>query len=1150
VQKVTIITISVQMVTIGTGSFHRRVLMNFQKKSIDAKESRLLEQAIAALESRRSLLGDEIVDAALNAMREKLAGIHTHVAHEPQQRKLITVLFADISGFTAMAETMDHEIVNDVINSLWSRVDKAILDHGGQIDKHIGDAIMALYGTPAAREDDPERAIRSALQIQSEIFEWKAQLSQSISAYDSQIQNIQLRIGVNTGPALLGTVGLTNEYTAIGDAVNLANRLETAAPKGGILISHETHELVRGVFDVTELAPITVKGKSEPIRVFTVQSVKPRSFRDTTRGLEGIETRTIGREKELALMKSAFEDTANSKQTHLVTLVAEAGTGKSRLLYEFGRWLEALDQSIHIFKGRAVQESKHVPYSLLRGILSSSFDIHENDRAAVARQKLEQGIQLISSDTETALQHAHFIGHLIGLDYSTSPYLKGILDDARQIRDRAFHYATQLFSSIAQQHALVIFLEDIHWADAGSLDFFETFMEKKPDLPVLIVNLTRSTLFEGRPDWGTGPVQTLRLDLLPLSNADTRRLISEILQKVPEVPEAIMDLIVNKAEGSPFYVEELIKVLIEGKVIIRGEDRWSVELKRLSNLKVPPTLTGLLQARLDGLIPNVRETLQQASVVGRVFWMDIVDHMRNPEIQLADNEVSILDRMGILRSKELVYPFEETGAEESSEFIFKNQILHDVTYETVLLRHRPLYHSQAAEGLVEVGGERINEFAGRVGEHYERAEAWINAAEWYARAGRQAQNTYAPNSAIHYYKKALDFLNKHGGQEHIQLKLDVMQRMGEVMNWQARYSDAVEIYNAMLIEAESAGEVATQSRALLSRSSSQSYQGDHQASLENAIRAEKLARSANAKPELAKALRIQGSAHFRLGETQTALSQAEQSFSMFTELDDHSETARCLNLIAAVHYVSGRLDDAEYSWEKALKIFQDLGNRQEGMDLLSNLGVVADGRGDYETAFQRYDKALAIARETGYKDGEIVFLTNRGSEHVALENYEAAEDDLKQAIQLAGITGSWCMPSAFDQRAQALIGLGRYEEAFYSARQALVLGEEDETPEYIGMVWRTMGKICAATNDVVRFSDWETHQMGEYDAETCFSKSAAIFVESDIELEHAHTLREWARYKFKSGEKEQGEKMWQKARDIFTELGAQMEVERMHTMPG
>ena len=1125
--------------------------MNSLSNPTSHQDRELLERAIAALESNRALLGNDVVDFALATLREKITGADTdrRVSREPQQRKLVTVLFADVSGFTAMAETMDHEIINTVINSLWSRVDKAIQDQGGRIDKHIGDAVMALYGTPTAHEDDPVRAIRSALQIQSEIQDWKTEQSEALPNFKTQIQNIQLRIGINTGPALLGTVGTVGEYTAIGDTVNLANRLETAAPRGGILISNDTHKHVRGVFDVTTLEPIMVKGKSEPVQVYTVNGIRPRSFRDTTRGLEGVETRTIGREAELVQMKAAFEKTADLHLTHLITLVAEAGIGKSRLLFEFGKWLDTQEKSALLLKGRATQETAQIPYALLRGILSSSFEIQESDRAATARQKLEQGILKYATIKENATVYAHFIGHLIGLDYSTSPHLKGILGDARQVRDRAFHYATQLISDIAQQQTVVVFLEDIHWADAGSLDFFEYLMNKRTDLPLLIIGLTRSTLFEHRTDWGTGPVQNLSLNLLPLSEADTRRLVAEILQKIPEVPEAIMELIVKKADGSPFYVEELIKVLIEGGVIVRGNEQWSVALERLSDLKVPATLTGLLQARLDSLSSNVRETLQQASVVGRVFWTDIVGHMHNPELQIPESMVPVTDRLGTLRAKELIYRYEESASKEALEFIFKNQILHDVTYESVLLRLRPVYHVQAAEGLVEVGAERANEYAGRVGEHYERAGEWLKAADWYARAGRQAQSTYASDSAINYYQKAIGYLKEYGGSEQLAQKLEVFLRLGEVLNWQARYSDAVENYEAMLKTAEENSDLIAQSRALQSLATSLSYQGDHRASLERAMRAETLAQSANAQLEVARAFWMQGSARYRLGESQAALTLGEQALEICTELNNQNEMARSLNLLGAAHYVSGRYEKAEDCWSNALKIFQDLGNRQQGMDLLSNLGVIADARGDYESAFQRYDNALTIAREIGYRDGEIAFLTNRGGEQAALKNYEAAEADLRQAIQLAGITGSWCMPLTFNYRAEALIGLGRYDEAFYSARQALILGEEDKTPEYIGMAWRTLGMICDRIDDVVRFSDWETHQPGEYDAETCFSKSVKIFADAEIEMERARTFREWARYEFKRGNKESGAAKWNEAREIFTSLGAQMEVERMKQLP-
>jgi class 3 adenylate cyclase/predicted ATPase len=1125
--------------------------MNSLDKPTRSKERADLEQAIAALEEKRSVLGSEIVDIAITSMREKLAGLSpgSRVTHEPQQRKLVTILFADVSGFTAMAERMDHELVSTVINSLWSRVDKAIHDHGGRIDKHIGDAVMALFGTPTAREDDPERAIQAAMQIQAEVRSWKKELTKLASNQQSQAKNIRLRIGINTGPALLGTVGTIGEYTAIGDTVNLANRVESAAPLDGILISHNTYQHVRGIFDVTALEPITVKGKSEPIQVYTVNGLKPRSFRVTTRGLEGVETRTIGREDELSKMKTAFENSVDRRQTHLVNIVADAGIGKSRLLFEFGKWLDVQERRIHIFKGRATQEMAQVPYALLRDILSSSFNIQDNDRSAVVRQKLEQGILNYTGNKKKANLYAHFIGHLIGFDFSKSRHLKGILGDARQIRDLAFHYASQLFTDITRQQAGVIFLEDIHWADKGSLDFFSHLMDSQPDLPLFIIGLTRSTLFEQRPDWGAGSVQSLRLDLLPLTEADGQLLVAEILQKVPDIPHALMDLIIKKAEGSPFYIEELIKILMEGGVIIRGADTWRVEMARLSELKVPATLTGLVQARLDSLNINLRETLQQASVVGRIFWTNVVENMHDPENETLAPSTAIYDKLNSLRAKELVYRYDESGSTEMPEYIFKNTILHDVTYESVLLKLRPVYHVQAAQGLIEISGERVSEYAGRVGEHYERAGEWLESAEWYARAGRQAQDTYEPDAAVDYYQKALSFLNENGGPEQTPQRLGICSRLGEVLNWKAQYTDAVEIYNLMLKIAEESGNVVVQSRALQGRATSLGYLGDHRASLESAIAAEALARNVDAQMEIAKALWTQGSARFRLGESHTALALGEQSLKIATELDNANEMARSLNLLGAVQYVSGKYEQAESYWTSALTIFQELGNRQLEMDLLSNLGVIADARGDYDNAFQRYNSALKIAREIGYRDGEIVFLSNRGIEQVALKNYAEAETDLQEVIRMAGATGSWCLPNTYNYYAEALLGLDKDELAIYAAQQALSLGIEDGTPENIGGAWRSLGMVAGKTGKTIKLRDKETGQLMDFDARTSFAKSEKVFAEAEINGERARTLREWARYELKNGDKKQGKTLWKKSRDLYVKLGAQLEVDRMNELP-
>jgi tetratricopeptide (TPR) repeat protein len=569
-------------------------------------------------------------------------------------------------------------------------------------------------------------------------------------------------------------------------------------------------------------------------------------------------------------------------------------------------------------------------------------------------------------------------------------------------------------------------------------------------------------------------------------------------------------------------------------------------MEKLFDLNVPATLTGVLQARLDSLKTNVRETLQQASVVGRIFWTPVVEHMRNPETQVAEVSTPLAERLGALRTKELIFPYGELSSSETPEFIFKNAILHNVTYESVLLRLRPIYHLQAAEGLIRLGGERASEYAGRVGEHYEQAGELLKAAEWYAYAGKQAQDTYEPDAAVGYYQKALKFLNEMVGSDQISQQLDIFAWLGEVLNWQARYTDAADTYMAMLNLAEDHQDMIAQSRAMQGLATSQNYQGDHRTALDSATRAESLARAVDARMELAKALWTQGSARYRLGEPRAALALGEQALILSTELDNPNEMGRSLNLLGAAHYVLGQYTQAESYWENALKIFRELGNRQQGMDLLSNLGVIADARGDYDTAFQRYHSALEIAREIGNRDGEISILSNRGIELVALKNYAAAESDLRQVIRLTGITGSWCLANTYNYYAEALLGLGRFEEATFAAQQGLAQSIEDASPENIGGAWRALGLVASKTGKAIRIKDRETHQSIDNDAHACFAKSEKIFAEAEINGERARTLREWARHEFKTGNKQRAAKMWQDARDIFATIGAEMEVQRMN----
>ncbi len=1118
-------------------------------------EREQLEQAIAALEAQRAMLGEAVVNAALAPMREKLAALQAQSPAAEQQRKQVTVLFADVSGFTAMSETMDPEEVSETMNALWTRLDRAIIDQGGRIDKHIGDAVMALFGVPTAQENDPERAIHAALAMQAEIAQWKSEsgsLAGQPSPRSASVANLQMRIGINTGPVLVGAVGTTGEYTAMGDTVNLASRLEHAAPVGGILISHDTYRHVRGIFDVLPLAPISVKGKAEPIQVYVVREAKPRAFRMTTRGIEGIETRTIGREAELGHLQAARSAARDDRRTHLVTLVAEAGTGKSRLLYEFQNWLELLPERTLLFKGRATQEMQRLPYALIRNVFASRFEIQDSDRAAVARDKLERGIiEVMSAEDADTSMRAHFIGHLIGFDFSSSPHLQGILGDARQIRDSAFHYTAQFFKAVTRDHMAVLLLEDIHWADDGSLDLIDHVTHEQPDLPLLIIAATRPTLFERRRAWGQGPTTHLRLDVQPLSEQDSRRLVGEILRKAPEIPPALQDLIVGRAEGSPFYVEELIKKLIEDQVIMTGEERWHVELGRLAEVRVPATLTGLIQARLDGLPAPERETLQQASVVGRVFWDNVVARLGRPEASSHEPPAATSERLNALRGKELIFRREASAFAEAREYIFKHAILHDVTYESVLKRLRREYHARVAASLIELSGERVGEYAGRIGEHYERADEWALAAEWYGRAGKQAQDTYAPEAAIGYYQKALEFWKKGAGLPVGQAvrRYDVYDGLGQVLVTQARYTEAIETYTALRMAAEAAGEAVAQARAWYGLAMAQGNQGDQRAALESAVQAETVARAAGARSELAKALWMKGRGLFRLGEAEAALALGEQVLALATELGDQRQMASSLNLLGVVHNLLGRYQPAQRCFEDALAVCQALGDRRTVTDLLNNLGVIAEARGDYGAAFGRYHDALRIAREIGDRDRELVFLSNLGAARIGLGEYETAEADLQEVIKMAGTGGAGGLSDTYHFLAEAYLGQGKVEEALAAAHRALALGQEIGEQAFVSAAWRTLGLVAARLPEPIVIEGQRVVQPGRYDAVACFAESVRICMEKGMEGERARTLREWAKYELAHGDKARGAAMWQEARELFARLGVELEVERMTSLP-
>jgi Predicted ATPase len=880
-------------------------------------------------------------------------------------------------------------------------------------------------------------------------------------------------------------------------------------------------------------------------------ALAPETGRRKMRGVEGVETRMIGRRGELDRLMDAMQTVLEDRELQAVTIIGDAGLGKSRLLYEFSNQVELLEETVLVFNGRA--KSDAAPYSLLRDLFSSRFEIQESDAPEVARQKLERGILSFGGESAESIARAHFIGHLIGLDFSESQHLSGILDNVKQIRDRAFHYAIQFFKAAARVSPVALYLDDIQWADDGSLDFINHLTWTCGLSPILIVCLARQTLFERRPSWGEGETAHTRITLQPLSKRESRQLVEEILRRADVVPQSLREMLVAGGEGNPFYLEELIKMLIDQRVIVPGAQEWHVDDARLARVSVPQTLTGVLLARLDALSPVEKNVLERASVVGRTFWDSAIERLGTAETAAVLNQaarLTTLEVLGTLRRKELIYRREASVFAGAREYIFKHAILRDVTYENMPAIERHRYHKEMAGWLIERSGGRVSEYAGLIAEHYEQANEMAAAVKWYGSAGEQARRAYAPATAIGYYRKALEFLpdpsmaEAHDESNRAE-RLKWYRGLAEVLLMQSWFEGALEAYQEMRTLAEALGDVVAQACAWNGMAAVHDKQGDYRAMLESAKRAEQFASKAtNAEAVAQRALALiqQGWAVYRHGDAATMLKLGEESLALSAKLVDEGrgERAGSLRMLGVAHHALGHFAQSEEYDKQALALYQELGNRLYVALTLNSMGEAARLHGDYQKAIPLYSEALAIAREIGERFGQMMHLSNLGGARLGLGDYVAAERDLREVIEMVGKTEYGGLSETYRFLAEACLYQGKVIEALEAARAALREGIATETQEFIGAAWRVLGQVTARFPALAAIEDAQTR-----DAEGCFKESLRIFTEFGMEAERARTLREWARYEEERGDTESAEVMSKEAVEIFERLGMRFEVARM-----
>lgn len=1004
-------------------------------------ESELIQQAILTLEQQREQLGATVADTAILALREKITRLRLPPTIK-EQRKQITVLFADITDFTQLSEHLDAEEITELLSLLWGRIDRIILQRGGRIDKHMGDSVMAFWGADQAREDDAEQALLAALDIKRLIQELRPQVKIPIP--------LDFCIGISTGSVVLSTLSTTGEYTAIGPTVNLAYRLEGIAPPGGILISHDTYQHVRGLFQGHALPPLNLKGFAEPVQAYQIIEALPFIQPGQTRNAEGVTAHMIGRRTELEQLQQVYRQVEEQQHPVVIHVTGEAGIGKSRLVHEFEQWAMQCSPRPQLFKGRARQETRTSPYALLRDMFSLRFGIYENDHTNIVKAKLERGFSECMRDPPLAAGQSHFVGELLGFEIADSPYLRSLECDPAQLRHRAMLALGRFFQASCAHQVTVLQLEDTQWADSSSLQLLNDLINQLMQAPLLVISVTRT---EGEhnivlPTLGAVSQQQLRLR--PLNRKDSQRLIAAILEKLPTLPEALEELIISKAEGNPFYIEELIQTLIEERIILKSTPYWQIDTGRLISLSVPPTLTGLLQARLDALPKAAQEVLQCAAVIGPIFWSAAVEAVASTDGKFSGHAINTYDaQLEFLCHRGIIVRNPASTFTGTQEFSFKHAIMHAVVYECTLHRLRRLYHARAARWLSSHNEKRAGEFSGRIAEHLLSAGAATEAVKALHQAGQHAAARFANEQAASYFMRALALTTEEDSAQRCALYLDLeavheitgdrqaqeqtltaLKRLTEMTAddhcqlelalRQAAFFEAICDYPTAVEAAQCAIQLAQSLAAPCHEADGYlrwgrilCLQGHYQLSQQKLEHARAALHpliqqgaascaevvSSHAQSVLADTLRNLGNTHWHLSDYQPARACYESALQHYRELQNIRGAARCLSNLGILASDNSP-HEALALYRQALALYREIGSRYDEANTLNNLAILQNFNGELEAAHASYLQVLELRRATKDRLGETIALSNLGSLALQRGDFEEARTCYERSFQI------------------------------------------------------------------------------------------------------------------------------------------------------
>jgi len=969
-----------------------------------------------------------------------------------EQRKVVTVLFADLSGSTPLAERLDPEELRGILASYFGALARQIQRYEGTIDKYIGDAVMAVFGAPIAHEDDAERAINAALAMQTSI----ARLNDDLDRRHGV--RLSLRIGVNTGEVVAGMLAgdVQSAYTVVGDAVNTAQRLESAAPLGGILVSASTRHLSIHSFEFEETAPLTLKGKAEPVVAYRVRRRRYEEISPEA-------TPFVARSIELELLRDAVADAVQGRGRRIV-VSGEAGVGKSRLVAELRAGLVAGIDRVVL---RCTSFEQNSPYAAVADLIRGTFLIHYTDDEATAERAIRAGFAdrgELLADLQLALL-LDVLGYQERSRFEPEAKRRLLVTILR----RLLHVQTA-------RAPLVFVAEDLQWIDDASAG---VLVELVPDIPQLACLLICTARSGWAPPW---PSETIEVSAL--SDAEAHAFIETVFD-VP-VQHALALTVLQRTGGNPFFIEEVIRELQASKVLVERTGR--MELRDDAAVIVPATVRELLQARIDRLPDGPRRVLELAAVSGRTFWKRVVEHL------VPDREIT--DDLAYLEHERLIAT--RSVAPELT-YTFRQALIQEVAYGMQLQSQRRAAHGAVAEAIESLYAGRLDEFVDVLAYHWDLDDNDTKALLWLVRAADRAKRLFANDEAVRLYRSALRRATDDDGA----LAATILERVGEIQTLTGHYDDAfvtftqagaklgdghqvalarVRRWSALVLERkgnydqalvvldEALGlaqpDATETAQVRLQLGHAHFWRGEYAAARENLTQAVGEAERAGADDVVAEGLKLLGNVANNEGDIKGAAQLYERSRAAFERLQDVVGVADVRSNLGMIYRRLARWDESLSEYQASLELRERVGHQRGIATSHNNIGEVYRTRGTPLLATPHYKRSIEILDSIGATaDAGLVWM-NLGSARIEAGDVEAGRLALGEAgRRLEAVGRTKFLPELNRALALAELKDGRFDAATEAAQRALRLASDIHARHEEAMAQRVLAEIAIAIGD-------------------------------------------------------------------------------------